>query len=106
MAIYDGLLAPENIIGTNLQNLVNFVASVVGWALLVPLYQPQKRTGKDRVRRSTSTQDHHGMVEEEYKVEEEMEHIDNNEEEEKMEELFSSKLPSAHTIATVLRSIA
>ena len=107
MAIYDGLLAPENIIGTNLQvtktivygpsrssfclslafcvdhlsinptkrrvqqcttrtiakllrkipqnlvnlnfeeknpqNLVNFVASVVGWALLVPLYQPQER---------------------------------------------------------------
>ena len=50
------------------------------------------------MRRSTSTQDHHGMVEE-------MEHIDNVEEEE-MEELFSNKFPSAHTIATVLRSIA
>ena len=36
---------------------------------------------------------------------EEMEHIDNVEEEE-MEELFSNKFPSAHTIATVLRSIA
>ena len=69
-AIYEGLLAPENIIGTNLQvkklplvllqitaifllfffvrifsfqNLINFVASVVGWAMLVPLYQPPER---------------------------------------------------------------
>ena len=67
LAIYDGLLMPENIIGTNLQvrkaieyttchnlltsvfgilnfqNLVNFVASVVGWAFLVPLWRPQER---------------------------------------------------------------
>ena len=62
-AIYEGLLAPENIIGTNLQvlklhinlffvdiltistfqNLINFLASVVGWALLVPLWQPQEK---------------------------------------------------------------
>ena len=64
VAIYDGLLSPENIIGTNLQvknslildvltifsfqNLINFVASVVGWALLVPLWQPQERVCMDR----------------------------------------------------------
>ena len=52
------------------------------------------------MRRSTSTEEPHGMEEED-----EMEHIDNDEEEE-MEELFSNKFPSAHTIATVLRSIA
>ena len=64
VAIYDGLLMPENVIGTNLQvinslilnvltifsfqNLINFVASVVGWALLVPLWQPQERVWMDR----------------------------------------------------------
>ena len=52
------------------------------------------------MRRGTSTKDHHSMEEEEG-----TEHIDNNKEE-KMEELFSNKFPSTHTIATVLRSIA
>ena len=59
------------------------------------------------MRRSTSTQDHHGMEEEEGNKEEEMEHIDlDSDEEEEMEQLFSKEFPSAHTIATVLRSIA
>ena len=50
------------------------------------------------MRRSTSTQAHHGRVEEE--------NIDNDDEEEEMEELFSNKFPSGQAIATVLRSIA
>ena len=41
-AIYDGLYMPENIIGTNLQNLVNFVASVVGWAIIYPIWQVRR----------------------------------------------------------------
>ena len=57
------------------------------------------------MRRSTSTKEHHGMMEEENSVEH-IEHMDNDDEEEEMEELFSNKFPSAHTIATVLRSIA
>merc|ERR1712080_661840 len=55
-AIYEGLISPENIIRTNLQNLINFVASVVGWALLVPLYQPPEMVGMDRVRRETDNE--------------------------------------------------
>ena len=47
------------------------------------------------------------MEEEEGNKEEEMEHIDlDSDEEEEMEQLFSKEFPSAHTIATVLRSIA
>ena len=45
------------------------------------------------------------MMEEENSVEH-IEHMDNDDEEEEMEELFSNKFPSAHKIATVLRSIA
>ena len=56
------------------------------------------------MRRSTSTKEHHSMVEEENRVEET--ELRDNDEEEEMEELFSNKFPSAHTIATVLRSIA
>ena len=57
------------------------------------------------MRRSTSTQAHHGRVEEEDNMVEE-ENIDNDDEEEEMEELFSNKFPSGQAIATVLRSIA
>merc|ERR1712110_234230 len=105
LAIYDGLLMPENIIGTNLQNLVNFVASVVGWAFLVPLWRPQERARMDRVRRDTDNKDQtssqDGEEDEVDKIEE-VDELDNMD----MGDKLSNFLPSAQTIATVLRSIA
>jgi len=122
-AIYEGLLAPENIIGTNLQNLINFVASVVGWAMLVPLYQPPERVGMDRVRRDTDDEykkismekmsnkfdiSSEEQMSNHVEKEDELDKVDKVKKVEKVDkvDMVSNLLPSAQTIATVLRSIA
>ena len=38
-AIYEGVLAPENIIAGVIQNFINFFTSTIGWALILPFYQ-------------------------------------------------------------------
>ena len=66
------------------------------------------QTGRDRVRRGAGTQVYPLNTEEkedELKNRIEEEKVDDDVEEE-MEDLFSNKFPSAHTIASVLRSIA
>ena len=38
-AIYDGVLKPDNIAIHVAQNMVNFLASTLAWAVIVPFYQ-------------------------------------------------------------------
>ena len=38
-AIYDGVLKPDNIAIHVAQNMVNFLASTLAWAVIAPFYQ-------------------------------------------------------------------